>query len=246
MALRNVLVCQHVAVEPLGTLDAMLRARRVRIRYVNFARTPHARPRLDGYDALVVLGGPMNVDEQARHPHLAVEAELLREAVARNLPVLGICLGAQLLAHALGAHVGRNPVKEHGWHQLTLTEAGRADPVLAALEGQEVCQWHGDTFDLPPGGELLATGETCRHQAFRVGRAYGVQFHPEVDPRILDRWLDVYRAELPEGASQRIRLQARTRLPVAMAAAERLFSAWLGVAGWQPRRALVQGHGGGR
>ena len=171
---------------------------------------------------------------------IAAADVLLREAVARNLPVLGICLGAQLLAHALGAHVGRNPVKEHGWHQLTLTEAGRADPVLAALEGQEVCQWHGDTFDLPPGGELLATGETCRHQAFRVGRAYGVQFHPEVDPRILDRWLDVYRAELPEGASQRIRLQARTRLPVAMAAAERLFSAWLGVAGWQPRRRRVR------
>jgi GMP synthase (glutamine-hydrolysing) len=246
MALRNVLVCQHVAVEPLGTLDALLRARRVRIRYVNFARTPHARPQLDGYDALVVLGGPMNVDEQDRHPHLAVEAELLREAVARDLPVLGICLGAQLLAHALGAHVGRNPVKEHGWYPLALTDAGRADPVLAQWAGHQVCQWHGDTFELPPGAELLATGDTCRHQAFRVGRAYGVQFHPEVDARILDRWLEVYRDDLPAGASQRIRLAARSQLPQAMAAAERLFSAWLGVAGWVPRRALVQGHGSGR
>ena len=129
MALRNVLVCQHVAVEPLGTLHAMLRARRVRIRYVNFARTPHAQPSLDGYDALIVLGGPMNVDEQERHPHLAVEAELLRQAAARDLPVLGICLGAQLLAHALGGQVGRNPVREHGWHTLELTEAGRADQI---------------------------------------------------------------------------------------------------------------------
>ena len=246
MALRNVLVCQHVAVEPLGTLDGLLRTRRVRIRYVNFARTPHAQPSLDGYDALIVLGGPMNVDQHALHPHLTTELALLHEAVRRDLPVLGICLGAQLLAHALGAKVGRNPVPEHGWHAIALTAEGEADPVLRHLAGQHVCQWHGDTFGLPVDATLLATGKTCQNQAFRYGRAYGVQFHPEVDARILDRWLDSYRSEVSAKMSQRIRLQARTQLPVMTAAAERLFSAWMQMAGWQPSRALVQGHASGR
>src|SRR6266542_2726158 len=137
----KLLVCQHVPYEPLGTLDPKLRRSGFRIRYVNFGRDPHARPTLEGYAGLVVLGGPMNVDQVDRHPHLATEVELVLEAIDRQIPVLGVCLGAQLIAKALGAAVRAGAKKEIGWHDVALTEVGGSDPLLGHLEiGRASCR----------------------------------------------------------------------------------------------------------
>ena len=191
----KVLVFQHVAYEPLGTLDPRLRREGFRIRYVNFARHPHAAPAIDGYDALVVLGGPMNVDESAQHPHLRHEVRVIRDALDRGRPVLGICLGAQLLAHALGARVGRAPEPEIGWYEVRKSSAATDDPLLGHFDDVErVFQWHGDAFELAPGATHLASSERCPNQAFRIGdAAWGLQFHLEVDAPMIARWLTTPR-----------------------------------------------------
>lgn len=192
MARPKILVFQHVPFEPLGTLDPLLKNAGFRIRYVNFAREPDQVPSLDGYSALIVLGGPMNVDQIAEYPNLATEVTLLQEALDRKLSVLGICLGAQLLARALGANVGSDCVPEIGWHEVQLSNEGKDDPVLSAFNArQQVFQWHEDAMELPDGAIHLASSDVCEVQAFRFGQhAYGFQFHLEVDHSLIDRWLD--------------------------------------------------------
>ncbi len=196
----RILVFQHVAAEPLGTLDPLIRARGHRIRFVNFEREPDAQPQVDRYRGLIVLGGPMNVDDQAKRPHLRTELRAIEAMLKQGKPVLGICLGAQLLAHALGAPVRKHPFSEIGWHRLQLTDAGQADPVLAPLASDaSVFQWHGQSFGIPDGAQHLARTETCEPQAFRWGsNAYGLQFHVEMDAPLIERWLQnpAYRDEL--------------------------------------------------
>jgi len=189
--MRRMLVFQHVPHEILGTLDPLLRAAGFRIRYVNFSRQSEARPDVGRYHGLVVLGGPMNCDEHARHPHLGVEMEAIRTAIDRGLPVLGICLGAQLIARALGAKVTRNGEKEIGWYDVTPTPAGAKDPLFSRFAGTEkIFQWHGDTFAIPQGAVHLASSPGCAAQAFRYGEnVYALQFHLEVDQPLIARWL---------------------------------------------------------
>ena len=198
----KVLVFQHVPAEPLGTLDPMLRNCGHRIRYVNFHRHPDAHPDVSRYDALIVLGGPQMPDEGHVHPHLNVEMRCIEQALAREMPVLGICLGAQLLAYALGGGVRRMDRWEIGWYELEPTHQSAADPLFCALtEPRPVFQWHGYTFDLPPGAVHLARSATCENQAFRYGRkAYGLQCHLELDERLINRWLNYpeYRRDLDE------------------------------------------------
>jgi GMP synthase (glutamine-hydrolysing) len=196
----RLLVFQHVAAEPLGTLDPLIRRRGHRVRYVNFERHPDHEPNVDRYRGLVVLGGPMNVDEHERRAHLRAEMRAIERMLHQGKPVLGICLGAQLLAHVLGAPVRRNEVPEIGWHQLRLTPQGREDAVLAPLgEQAQVFQWHAYRFDIPSGAVHLASTATCAEQAFRYGEnAYGFQFHLEMDQHLIQRWLahPLYREEL--------------------------------------------------
>ena len=138
----------------------------------------------------VVMGGPMNVDEVERFPGLAAEREWLAEAVRLELPVLGVCLGAQLLARALGAEVRPGERKEIGFAPVTV--AVPEDPVLGRLApGTEVLHWHGDVFDLPVGATRLASSELTENQAFRLGSAWGVLFHPEADYALVEAWLGV-------------------------------------------------------
>ena len=193
MARPKILVFQHVPYEPLGTLDPLLKAAGFRIRYVNFGRDPHQRPTLDRYEALIVLGGPMNAHQIDTWPNLLTEVDVIREAVDSGMSVLGICLGAQLLAKALGGRVSRNEQREIGWHDVQLTEAGRADPVLSTFSAtQRVFQWHEDGIGLPEGADCLATSPASPVQAFRFGEhAYGLQFHLEVDASLVERWLSV-------------------------------------------------------
>ena len=187
----RLLVFQHVAAEPLGTLDPLIRRRGHRIRFVNFERHPDVQPSLDRYRGLIVLGGPMNVADREERAHLRTELRVIEQALHRGVPVLGICLGAQLLAHALGAPVRRLERPEIGWHDVELTEHGAADPVLAPLGARRaVFQWHGCGFGIPSGAVQLARSAACEQQAFRYGdNAYGLQFHLEVDLRLVTRWV---------------------------------------------------------
>lgn len=149
-------------------------------------------------DAFVVMGGPMSAGDDDEYPNLAIERDLLRRGVAEQVPVLGICLGAQLLAAATGAEVYRGPTDELGPGSVTLTEAGISDPVLAAASLAEVpvMHWHHDTFDLPDGAVHLARSSQYENQAFRVGSsAYGLQFHVEASPA----WAEAVSPKLPPG-----------------------------------------------
>lgn len=187
----EILVFRHVPHEHLGLIAGVLEQRSFAYRYVDFYAAPDARPDMTGADALIVMGGPMNVDEVDRYPFLTAEVAAIRAMLDLGRPILGVCLGSQLIAKSLGAPVMKNPVPEIGWLPVRLTAAGRADPVLGHLAPEEtVLEWHGDAFDLPAGVEWLATTAACRYQAFRYGtNVYGLLFHLEVDDRELDAWL---------------------------------------------------------
>lgn len=233
--MRKLLVLQHVRREPLGVLDPLLRASGLRIHYVNFARDPQARIDLERYDGLVVMGGPMNVDQQAQHPHLTYEIDLLQRAIAREMPTLGICLGSQLLAAALGAEVRRNPVPEIGWYPLNLHPSAGSDDLFQHMQmSTPVFQWHSYTFDIPQGAVHLASSPDCANQAFRYRDfAYGLQFHLEVDAPLIQRWLDQasINGELePLGGPAYIHtVKEQTQLHVAQSQhqARRVFGAFL-------------------
>lgn len=230
----RLLVFQHVAAQPAGLLDPLIRQRGHRMRFVNFERDPGARPDIDRYHALVVLGGAMNVPEKDRRAHLLTEMRAIERALRADKPVLGICLGAQLLAHVLGAEVRRLPRPEIGWHPLQMAAEGRRDPVLGQLgPNPEVFQWHGYGFDLPHGATHLAGSADCAHQAFRWGRhAYALQFHLEADTSLIGRWLDTpgYRSQMStqgDGLEARIRSTTPSRLARLRPSAESAFSRFL-------------------
>lgn len=183
----RVLAFRHVPFEDIGLIREPLESRGVAIDYADLYQNPSAPPDPAAYDALIFMGGPMSVNDDL--PFIAEELRILRAAADRGQPVLGICLGSQLIAKALGARVYRNPVKEVGWYPIHFTDACGQDPLLRGLATpQEVLQWHGETFDLPEGATLLAWSEACRHQAFQTGRFYGFQFHLEVTPEMIADW----------------------------------------------------------
>jgi GMP synthase (glutamine-hydrolysing) len=139
---------------------------------------------------VLAMGGPMNVDETDRHPALAIERDWLVEVVRRDIPVLGICLGAQLLARALGAWVGPGERPEIGFAPVEVLDP--TDPIVGSLApAANVLHWHGDVFELPKGAQLLAFSAQTENQAFRLGNAWGLLFHPEADAALVEAWLSV-------------------------------------------------------
>lgn len=197
--MKKLLVCQHVPHELLGTLNPLLKGAGFRIRYMNFGRHPDAQPSVEGYHGLVVLGGPMSVNATKQYPHLITEMKLIERAINNDLPVLGICLGAQLIAKTLGACVYGNRVKEIGWYDVSPTKSAGSDPLLRQFGSMEkIFQWHGDTFEMPQSAVHLAASPLCANQAFRYeAKVYGFQFHLEVDAPMIERWLNV-----PENAKE--------------------------------------------
>ncbi len=155
------------------------------------------------YDAIMVFGGAMHPDQDAEHPWIPGEAAFIGAALAERVPLLGVCLGSQLIARATGALVGPAGVPEVGWHTVELTGAGAADPVLGTLPLRvEAFEWHYYTFELPVGAELLASNATA-HQAYRIGdHAWGIQFHAEVTREMLDTWFVEGERELPRPVAE--------------------------------------------
>jgi GMP synthase-like glutamine amidotransferase len=184
----RVLAFRHVPFEGVGLIAPVLEERGLSLEYVDLY-SPHARPpEIADAAGLILLGGPMSVNDPL--PYLKLETDFIVQAVERQQPVLGICLGSQLIARALGSRVYRNPQKEIGWFDIHLTEAASSDPLFSGLNPSEtVFHWHGETFDLPPGATHLAYSEACPNQAFRVGsKVYGLQFHLEVTPAMIADW----------------------------------------------------------
>jgi GMP synthase-like glutamine amidotransferase len=188
MRRRRVLVFRHVPFEGLGRIEPVLRAHGFEIDYADLYLSDSPTSDPAACCACIFMGGPMSVNDPL--PWLRREEQYIRDAIGRGIPVLGVCLGAQLIARALGAAVHRNPVKEIGWLDIELAEAAREDTLFAGIPAREtVFHWHGETFDLPPGAELLASSDRCRNQAFRIGTGvYGMQFHLEVTPEMIADW----------------------------------------------------------
>jgi len=173
-------VFQHAPFEDVGSIRSWLDRRGADISYTRWFAGDHA-PVLDGIDMLIAMGGPMSVNDEESLPWLKDEKVAVRDAIARDIPVLGVCLGAQLIASALGAQVYRNPVKEIGWFPIrALASSG------SSFEFPSECtvfHWHGETFDLPEGATLLARSDACEHQAFQLKQnVIGLQFHLEMTP----------------------------------------------------------------
>jgi GMP synthase (glutamine-hydrolysing) len=164
----EVLVLRHVPHEHLGTLADTLRANNLTYEYINFYANESPNISIDESSGLIILGGPMNVYETDRYPFLETEDKLIKKAIEENTPVLGICLGAQLIAKSLGAQVTKNKEKEIGWYPLKITKEGSKDRLFKHFNAEEVVfQWHGDTFEIPEGAVHLAESTLCTNQAFR-------------------------------------------------------------------------------
>lgn len=190
------LIIKHVDIEGPGLIEYFLNQKR--IPYQVLCLDSDARlPKLEGFTHVVILGGPMNVYEEDHYPFLREEDLFIKEAIQRGKFVLGICLGAQLIAKALGAKVFKASLKEIGWYNILLTMIGSKDPLFSNLPKTfPVFQWHEDTFEIPKGGKLIATSTSVPHQAFRYGdNAYGLQFHLEVTKKMIKEWMETYEEE---------------------------------------------------
>ncbi|HLK66973.1 MAG TPA: gamma-glutamyl-gamma-aminobutyrate hydrolase family protein [Bryobacteraceae bacterium] len=185
---RRVVAFRHVPFEGVGLIASALEQRGLALEYADLYIPQAEIPCVANAAGVILMGGPMSVNDPL--PYLQRETEILLAAIERGQPVLGICLGSQLIAKAMGSRVYRNPVKEIGWFDIHLTEAGREDPVFSAMNAREtVFHWHGETLDLPAGATRLASSEACANQAYRIGRnVYGMQFHLEVTPEMIADW----------------------------------------------------------
>ena len=185
----KILVIQNAPTEGSGTLGDFFRKQGIAADLLQAWGGDRIPRSIRRYDGIIALGGPMSAHDEREHPFLAPELNLLMKAVDGNLPVLGICLGAQLIARACDAAVYRAPEGETGWGTVTLTAKGRQDILFQGLPGNlPVIQYHNDTFDMPWEADLLATSPVCRNQAFRVNNAYGFQFHVETDRAMIADW----------------------------------------------------------
>jgi len=224
---KTALAIRHVHFEDLGVFRLELEAAGFTVQYHD-AGVDDLREVPDA-DLLVVLGGPIGAYEDHLYPFLTEEIALLEKRLAAGRPTLGICLGAQLMARALGAKVYPGPAKEIGWAPLTLTEAGASSP-LRHLGEAPVLHWHGDTFDLPEGAARLASTPLCANQAFARGAsALAFQFHPEADGAGFERWLIGHAAEIAQAKLSPCVLRADTQRLAAEAGARgrRCLRAWL-------------------
>jgi GMP synthase (glutamine-hydrolysing) len=188
-----VLIVKNISIEGPGTIEEDIAYKIIEL------GSGELIPPLENFDTIVVLGGPMGIYDMDKYPQLMIQSRIIREAINRDMKVIGICLGSQMIAHCLGSEVYPGPEKEIGWHHVELTGEGLKDPLMRKLAIHprigdfwrrfKVFQWHGDTFDLPPNALLLASSNLYKNQAFRYGdKVYGFQFHIEVTTDMLLEW----------------------------------------------------------
>ncbi len=230
MGLRKVFVLQHAACETLGTIAEALQEAQLEAMYIRaFAGEP-IPTQMGEAVGLILMGGPMGVYEQDRYPFLVEEIRLIEHALAAGTPILGVCLGSQLLAAALGAPVRRGPQKEIGWFPVWLTEAAQADVLWAGVTSPFIAyHWHGDVFDCPSGAVPLAYSEVTACQAFRYGtNAYGLLFHLEVTEPLIAEMVRTFAEELREAglSGEEILRQAPQHLPILRQMGQTVFRAW--------------------
>jgi GMP synthase (glutamine-hydrolysing) len=224
---------RHVAFEDLGLLGPLLGARGYDVRFHDAGAEAFATDALLAPDLAIVLGGPIGVYETADYPFITGEIAAIAARLAANKPVLGICLGAQMMAAALGARVAPGPVKEIGYAPLTLTGAGQKS-VLAPLGSSPVLHWHGDNCNLPAGCECLASTPHCPVQAFaRTPAQLALQFHLETEPSRLESWLIGHTVGLGEAGidPRALRAQARALGPALRDLGARVLACWLDTIG---------------
>lgn len=226
---RTCVVVRHVEFEDLGLLGPLVTARGYEVRYHDAGLEPFAPVRLVEPDLVIVLGGPIGVYERDAYPFIADEVAAIAARLKAEKPILGICLGAQMMAAALGAGVVPGPVKEIGYRPLTLTEAGRAS-VLGPLGAVPVLHWHGDNCDLPAGCERLALTTHCPVQAFtRSPVQLALQFHLETEPARFEAWLVGHTVELGKAGidPRQLREQARAAGPALREVGGKVLGAWI-------------------
>ncbi len=225
----RIFAIRHVAFEDLASFEIVLQARGYDIQYVDAATEDLAALPHDLPAPVFVLGGPIGAYEEALYPFLNAELRFIEKRLVAKLPIFGICLGAQLMARALGARVYPAPGKELGWAPITLTEAGQ-NSVLKPLGNGPVLHWHGDTFDLPQGATRLVSTAICENQAFSIGtQALALQFHIEAEAKGLERWYVGHTMELALAsiAVPTLRAQSRELAPSAAARGNACLTAWL-------------------
>ena len=207
--MKSVLVFQHIACETPGIFLELLREQKRPVETVRVYEGDRTPDDLSRYSGLLVMGGPMSVNDEADYPWLESEDRLLKQALARDFPTLGICLGSQLVAKAAGGTIRRGPRKEIGWYPVRLTMAARRDPLFREFpETIEVFEWHGEYLDTPPGAVNLAGSELYQCQAFSIGRnVYGLLFHLEVTGQMVREWVATFKEEL-DGVKEYIRPEA--------------------------------------
>lgn len=228
--MKNALIIRHVPVEGLAGFRDPIEAAGYRIDRVDVSEHRFASLDFDEPDLVIMMGGPMSVYEHEAHPWIACQKRRLAQRMARAKPTLGVCFGAQLMAAALGANVFPGPMKEVGFHPLAFRGSAAAGP-LRHLEGLPVLHWHGDTFDLPEGAELLASSERYAHQAFRVGsNILGLQFHAEMglDERF-DTWVQQWPHDVRTAGTtpERLRADYARHGPVLADAGRVMIGEWL-------------------
>ena len=191
-----ILFIKHISIEGPETIGDFFTSKGYQINSVELGNGGRLPENLNSLEAVISLGGPMNVYEEDQYPFLKAEDDFIKKVMDQKIPFLGICLGAQLLSKACHAKVGKSPQKEVGFYEIYLTEDGAGAPIFNGLEKEmEVFQWHEDMFDIPLTGNaaLLARSQACPHQAFRVGPcAYGFQFHVEITDQSIKSWADAY------------------------------------------------------
>jgi GMP synthase-like glutamine amidotransferase len=237
----RVLVVENYPKTPLGLVGVALEEASATCWIVRTHEGEALPASPDGFDALVMLGGAQDALDDANHPYLKHEAALARAFGDTGKAVLGICLGAQILARGYGAENILGRPLEFGWHEVRATEAGRADPVVSAIgEAAPIFHWHLDTFTLPPGATHLAASAMTPMQAFRVGRAvYGIQFHFEAGTELVASWTRDFAAEIADYAPdwfERLPREAARHGKAADAAGLALARAWTALAAPSPRR----------
>lgn len=227
------IVFQHVPHEPLGLIGEVLKKQNIQTQVIEFWKKDWKIPPVKDFDGLIIMGGPMGVYEGLDvFPSKEAEVKVINKFLGKK-PIIGFCLGAQLLAYSQGGEVYQNcrlgkRVKEIGYYTVDLTSEGQEDPLLVGFPNpMEVMQWHGDAFDIPDGGTKLATSPLCENQAFRLGKnAYGFLFHFELTPEIITNLLNIDKKWIHEDFEmdeKKLIKQAREKKGLMRDQCERLF-----------------------